>query len=129
MCKLSTSHFPPSLFQSFIFFLPTRANITLKNGKFLTWYSLVPHFWFRAVDASEFVNFSREKICKSFPYIKHVEKDFATWLGSTLQSVSMCSAKKTSELLQSLYSAWWCYFHLQNLVYRKILKSCGHCNA
>lgn len=67
MCKLFTSFFLFSvlLFLSslliFHFLSPYQSEHYTKRLQVFDLILLIPHVWFRAVDASEFMNFSREK--------------------------------------------------------------------
>lgn len=92
------SHFLLSLLV-FYFLFPYQSDPYTKKwwGFDLT---LTPHIWFRAVAPSEFMNFSRERICWRGSSFQACWKEFAVWLGSTPKQVSMYLAEEICELSQ-----------------------------
>lgn len=52
----------------------------------------MPHIWFSVADGSAFLNSFKKILFKNF--FKHVEKDFATWLGEYITIIQHVFDKK-----------------------------------
>lgn len=97
MCKLYTS-FPLLVYTSLLLLshsLPTSQDdhYTLKPLLFdLT--TLMPHIWFRVADDSAFLKSLRGTEYCLRTFFKHVEKNFATWLGEYITIIQHVFDKK-----------------------------------
>lgn len=107
------SHFSSPTFNLFFPFSPPQW--VLLNTTSLWPDPLIAQIWFRAIDASEFTDFS--DLSESFLYFKHVE-GFCnmTW---DIQQVSAHLTKKISEQLQFIVQCMVIFFTLKIQFTRK----------
>lgn len=111
MCKFFASSFLFSLFSSSpsftLFFLPTRVNLILKSYKFFIWSPLIPHVWFRAIKASEFMNFSRENnYLRAFFISSMLKRILQHDLGVNWSKSACIWQRRYLNFCNLLYSAW-----------------------